>query len=119
MIAAGVIQIDKPGSKAALVYGQMNEPPGARARVALSGLTLAEYFRDKEGQDVLFFVDNIFLGTKTFPMIEDLMKLTFEAGHLMKCLTFKSIQTQIKMPTGTVIYYCICKTGYMDCIRIW
>ena len=42
------------------VYGQMNEPPGARARVALSGLTVAEYFRDQEGQDVLFFVDNIF-----------------------------------------------------------
>ena len=43
----------------ALVYGQMNEPPGARARVALTGLTVAEYFRDKEGQDVLFFADNI------------------------------------------------------------
>ncbi len=48
------------GSKVALVFGQMNEPPGARARVALSGLTMAEYFRDEEGQDVLFFVDNIF-----------------------------------------------------------
>ena len=60
MMESGVIQIDGPGSKAALVYGQMNEPPGARARVALSGLTLAEYFRDVEGQDVLFFVDNIF-----------------------------------------------------------
>jgi vacuolar-type H+-ATPase catalytic subunit A/Vma1 len=47
-------------SKAALVYGQMNEPPGARARVALSALTVAEYFRDEEGQDVLLFVDNIF-----------------------------------------------------------
>ena len=43
-----------------MVYGQMNEPPGARARVALSGLTIAEYFRDKNSQDVLFFVDNIF-----------------------------------------------------------
>ena len=42
------------------MYGQMNEPPGARARVALSGLTVAEYFRDKEGQDVLLFIDNIF-----------------------------------------------------------
>ncbi len=52
------------GSKVALVYGQMNEPPGARARVALSGLTLAEYFRDEEGQDVLFFVDNIFRFTQ-------------------------------------------------------
>ncbi|MEY2927921.1 MAG: synthase subunit beta, partial [Pseudomonadota bacterium] len=52
------------GSKVALVFGQMNEPPGARARVALSGLTIAEYFRDVEGQDVLFFVDNIFRFTQ-------------------------------------------------------
>ncbi len=52
------------GSKVALVFGQMNEPPGARARVALSGLTMAEYFRDVEGQDVLFFVDNIFRFTQ-------------------------------------------------------
>jgi F-type H+/Na+-transporting ATPase subunit beta len=64
MMESGVIQTDGPGSKAALVYGQMNEPPGARARVALSGLTLAEYFRDQEGQDVLFFVDNIFRFTQ-------------------------------------------------------
>jgi len=67
---AGVIAKDangvatSEGSKVALVYGQMNEPPGARARVALSGLTLAEYFRDVEGQDVLFFVDNIFRFTQ-------------------------------------------------------
>jgi len=67
---AGVIAKDKDGnaisegSKVALVYGQMNEPPGARARVALSGLTIAEYFRDVEGQDVLFFVDNIFRFTQ-------------------------------------------------------
>ena len=59
MIESSVIIPDGPGSKAALVYGQMNEPPGARARVGLTGLTLAEYFRDEEGQDVLFFVDNI------------------------------------------------------------
>ena len=64
MIDSGVIQLDKAGSKAALVYGQMNEPPGARARVGLTGLTLAEYFRDEEGQDVLFFVDNIFRFTQ-------------------------------------------------------
>jgi len=63
MIESKVIQLDGP-SKAALVYGQMNEPPGARARVGLSGLTLAEYFRDEEGQDVLFFVDNIFRFTQ-------------------------------------------------------
>jgi len=65
MIESGVI---KPGdhekSKVALVYGQMNEPPGARARVALSALTMAEYFRDEEGQDVLFFLDNIFRFTQ-------------------------------------------------------
>ena len=69
-LEAGVIAKDADGnatsarSKVALVYGQMNEPPGARARVALSGLTNAEYFRDVEGQDVLFFVDNIFRFTQ-------------------------------------------------------
>jgi F-type H+-transporting ATPase subunit beta len=63
-IESGVIKLDGPGSKAALVYGQMNEPPGARSRVALTGLTLAEYFRDVEGQDVLFFIDNIFRFTQ-------------------------------------------------------
>merc|ERR1712224_155298 len=69
MIESGVI-IQKDGktvpadSKASLVYGQMNEPPGARARVALTGLTVAEYFRDVEGQDVLLFVDNIFRFTQ-------------------------------------------------------
>jgi F-type H+-transporting ATPase subunit beta len=64
MMESGVIQINGKGSKAALVYGQMNEPPGARARVGLAGLTVAEYFRDEEGQDVLFFVDNIFRFTQ-------------------------------------------------------
>lgn len=60
MIDSGVIDIEGDKSKAALVYGQMNEPPGARARVGLTGLTVAEYFRDEEGQDVLLFIDNIF-----------------------------------------------------------
>ena len=64
MMESGVIKVDGEGSKAALVYGQMNEPPGARARVGLSGLTLAEYFRDEEGQDVLLFIDNIFRFTQ-------------------------------------------------------
>jgi F-type H+/Na+-transporting ATPase subunit beta len=64
MIESGVIDLEGGESKAALVYGQMNEPPGARARVALSGLTQAEYFRDEEGQDVLLFVDNIFRFTQ-------------------------------------------------------
>lgn len=57
MIETGVIQLKNDKSKAALVFGQMNEPPGARARVALTGLTIAEYFRDVEGQDVLLFID--------------------------------------------------------------
>ena len=64
MLESGVIDLDGEGSKAALVYGQMNEPPGARARVGLTGLTLAEYFRDEEGQDVLLFIDNIFRFTQ-------------------------------------------------------
>ena len=64
MIESGVIDLEGDSSKAALVYGQMNEPPGARARVGLSGLTVAEYFRDKEGQDVLLFIDNIFRFTQ-------------------------------------------------------
>ena len=64
MIESGVIKPEGKGSKAALVYGQMNEPPGARSRVGLTGLTVAEYFRDQEGQDVLFFVDNIFRFTQ-------------------------------------------------------
>ncbi|CDO65631.1 ATP synthase subunit beta, mitochondrial [Plasmodium reichenowi] len=72
MITTGVIkkkkignnEFDFNGSKAALVYGQMNEPPGARARVALTGLTVAEYFRDEENQDVLLFIDNIYRFTQ-------------------------------------------------------
>ena len=64
MVDSGVIDREGGESKAALIYGQMNEPPGARARVGLTGLTVAEYFRDREGQDVLFFVDNIFRFTQ-------------------------------------------------------
>jgi len=64
MIDSKVIDTEGDNSKVSLVYGQMNEPPGARARVALTGLTQAEYFRDQEGQDVLFFVDNIFRFTQ-------------------------------------------------------
>ena len=64
MIGGGVIDLKGNNSKASLVYGQMNEPPGARARVALTGLTVAEYFRDAENQDVLLFIDNIFRFTQ-------------------------------------------------------
>merc|ERR550539_916876 len=67
MIESNVICLngsDTTGSRCALVYGQMNEPPGARARVGLTGLTVAEHFRDAEGQDVLLFIDNIFRFTQ-------------------------------------------------------
>ncbi len=64
MMDSGVINPDGGDSKAALIYGQMNEPPGARARVGLTGLTQAEYFRDQEGRDVLLFIDNIFRFTQ-------------------------------------------------------
>jgi ATP synthase F1 beta subunit len=77
MIESGVIKLNEDGStkgsKAALVYGQMNEPPGARARVGLTGLTVAEYFRDVEGQDVLLFVDNIFRFTQACSEVSALL----------------------------------------------
>jgi len=73
MIEAGVISLTDDTSKAALVYGQMNEPPGARARVGLTGLTVAEYFRDAEGQDVLLFIDNIFRFTQACSEVSALL----------------------------------------------
>jgi F-type H+-transporting ATPase subunit beta len=73
MIESGVIKLDGPGSKAALVYGQMNEPPGARARVALTGLAIAEFFRDEGGQDVLLFIDNIFRFTQACSEVSALL----------------------------------------------
>ena len=98
MIESGVIKLDSDDSKAALVYGQMNEPPGARARVALTGLTLAEYFRDEEGQDVLFFVDNIFRFTQAGSEVSALLgripsavgyqpTLATEMGNLQERIT--------------------------------
>merc|ERR1711987_19367 len=73
MIEGGVISLKDETSKAALVYGQMNEPPGARARVGLTGLTVAEYFRDEENQDVLLFVDNIFRFTQACSEVSALL----------------------------------------------
>jgi len=72
MIESGVIVVDGD-SKCALVYGQMNEPPGARARVGLTGLTVAEYFRDEGGQDVLLFIDNIFRFTQACSEVSALL----------------------------------------------
>ncbi|GHU17509.1 ATP synthase subunit beta [Alphaproteobacteria bacterium] len=76
MMESGVIDMEGDKSKVALVYGQMNEPPGARARVALTGLTVAEYFRDVEHQDVLLFVDNIFRFTQAGSEISALLGRT-------------------------------------------
>ncbi|MCE2520701.1 MAG: F0F1 ATP synthase subunit beta [Alphaproteobacteria bacterium] len=98
MIESGVIDLEGDGSKAALVYGQMNEPPGARARVGLSGLTLAEYFRDAEGQDVLLFIDNIFRFTQAGSEVSALLgripsavgyqpTLATEMGNLQERIT--------------------------------
>ncbi len=98
MIDSGVVKLDEEGSKAALIYGQMNEPPGARARVALSGLTVAEYFRDTEGKDVLFFIDNIFRFTQAGAEISALLgrmpsavgyqpTLSSEMGNLQERIT--------------------------------
>ena len=99
MIESGVINLEDPSkSKVALVYGQMNEPPGARARVALTGLTQAEYFRDQAGQDVLFFVDNIFRFTQAGSEVSALLgripsavgyqpTLATEMGNLQERIT--------------------------------
>lgn len=74
MIESGVINLkDQSKSRCALVYGQMNEPPGARARVGLTGLTVAEYFRDEEGKDVLLFIDNIFRFTQACSEVSALL----------------------------------------------
>ncbi len=98
MIESGVIDLEGGESKVALVYGQMNEPPGARARVGLSGLAQAEYFRDEEGQDVLLFVDNIFRFTQAGSEVSALLgrmpsavgyqpTLATEMGNLQERIT--------------------------------
>jgi F-type H+-transporting ATPase subunit beta len=73
MIESKVIRLEDSGSRCALIYGQMNEPPGARARVGLTGLTVAEYFRDEEGKDVLLFIDNIFRFTQACSEVSALL----------------------------------------------
>ncbi|MGN6670577.1 MAG: F0F1 ATP synthase subunit beta [Candidatus Nucleicultricaceae bacterium] len=98
MIESGVIDLEGDNSKATLVYGQMNEPPGARARVALTALTMAEYFRDEEGQDVLLFIDNIFRFTQAGAEVSALLgripsavgyqpTLSTEMGNLQERIT--------------------------------
>merc|ERR1711956_171032 len=88
MIEGGVIELEGK-SKVALVYGQMNEPPGARARVALTGLTVAEYFRDVEGQDVLLFIDNIFRFTQAGSEVSALLgRIPSAVGYQPTLATF-------------------------------
>jgi F-type H+-transporting ATPase subunit beta len=99
MIESGVINLDEPQkSQCVLVYGQMNEPPGARARVALSALAIAEYFRDDEGRDVLLFIDNIFRFTQAGSEVSALLgripsavgyqpTLSTEMGELQERIT--------------------------------
>merc|ERR1711881_801080 len=97
MIEGGVISLKDKTSKVALVYGQMNEPPGARARVALTGLTVAEYFRDQEGQDVLLFIDNIFRFTQAGSEVSALLgRIPSAVGHQPTLATDKgSMQERI------------------------
>merc|ERR1712018_507989 len=91
MIEGGVISLKDKTSKVALVYGQMNEPPGARARVALTGLTVAEYFRDQEGQDVLLFIDNIFrftqAGSEVSALLGRIPTLATDMGTMQERVT--------------------------------
>ena len=100
MMESGVIRFDEEGSKASLVYGQMNEPPGARARVALTGLTLAEYFRD-EGRDVLFFVDNIFRFTQAGSEVSALLGRIPSAVGYQPTLATDMGQMQERITTTT------------------
>ena len=99
MIESGVIKVDSPGSRCALIYGQMNEPPGARARVGLTGLTVAKYFRDEEGKDVLFFIDNIFRFTQACSEVSALLHLLSDISQplpLISELFKKELQQQLR-----------------------
>lgn len=117
-IIAGVIKLEG-GSKAALVYGQMNEPPGARARVALTGLTIAEYFRDQEGQDVLLFIDNIFRFTQAGSEVSALLGRIPSAVGYQPTLATDMGQMQERITTtkkGSITsVQAICKLIYLMC----
>jgi len=104
MIASGVIKLDTNDSKAALVYGQMNEPPGARARVGLTGLTVAEYFRDEENQDVLLFVDNIFRFTQACSEVSALLgRIPSAVGYQPTLATdLGALQERITTTKGSI-----------------
>ncbi|GHS91497.1 ATP synthase subunit beta [Alphaproteobacteria bacterium] len=99
MIASGVNTSNIKGSKAALVYGQMNEPPGARARVAFTALTVAEYFRDVEHRDVLFFIDNIFRFTQAGAEVSALLGRTPSAVGYQPTLAYEMGTLQERITT--------------------
>jgi F0F1-type ATP synthase beta subunit len=110
MIETGVINLEGD-SKVALDFGQMDEPPGARARVAPTGLTIAEYFRDEEDQDVLFFIDNIFRFTQAGSEVSALLSripsavgyqptLLIDMGGLYVSGLFMLVPRFLKMFTG-------------------
>ena len=115
-----------PGSKAALVYGQMNEPPGARARVALTGLAIAEYFRDQEGQDVLLFVDNIFRFTQAGSEVSALLgRIPSAVGYQPTLATDMGLLQERITSTGVgsitsvqvCIYVCVCMYMYVVMVK--
>ena len=107
MIETGVINL-QGDSKVALVFGQMNEPPGARARVALTGLTIAEYFRDEEGQDVLLFIDNIFRFTQAGSEVSALL------GRIPSAVGYQpTLSTDMG---GMYVLICMCTVNaVIDC----
>jgi ATP synthase F1 beta subunit len=101
MLESGVIELDGDGSKASLVYGQMNESPGGRARVALTGLTVAEYFRDAMNQDVLLFIDNIFRFTQACSEVSALLGRIPSAVGYQPTLATDLGQLQERITTTT------------------
>merc|ERR1712142_531586 len=115
MIGGGVISLKDKSSKVALVYGQMNEPPGVRARVALTGLTVAEYFRDQEGQDVLLFIDNIFRFTQAGSEVSALLgRIPSAVGYQPTLATdMGGMQERITTTTKGSI------TSVQSCVRAW
>jgi len=103
MIETGVINLEGD-SKVALVFGQMNEPPGARARVALTGLTIAEYFRDEEGQDVLLFIDNIFRFTQAGSEVSALLgRIPSAVGYQPTLSTDMGGMLVLSIPLATLL----------------
>merc|ERR1711917_42764 len=123
MIEGGVISLTGGDSKVALVYGQMNEPPGARARVALTGLTVAEYFRDQEGQDVLLFIDNIFRFTQAGSEVSALLgripsavgyqpTLATDMGQMQERIT----TTNSHLDATTVLSRAIAELGFYPAV---